>query len=75
MLISAQEFARTHSCDQDWLALMAGEQVPTWKPGQRGTYSGFPATIRRHYQNGMWEVRVPGGEVCISASNFIPEQE
>jgi hypothetical protein len=42
-------------------------------PGQRGTTSGFPATVIRHYSDGMYEVRVPGGVTCIPASDFIPE--
>lgn len=41
------------------------------KPGQTGTYSGFPATVVRHYDSNMYEVRVPGGLTCIDAGDFI----
>ncbi len=44
-------------------------------PGQKGTTSGFPATVIRHYEGSMYEVRVPGGLVCIDKSDFIPAKE
>ena len=37
-----------------------------FKPGQKVKYDGFDATIVRHYHEGMWEIRVPGGVVCVS---------
>lgn len=42
-------------------------------PGQRGAYSGFPATVVRHYDGNMYEIRVPGGLTCVDASFFVPE--
>ena len=42
------------------------------QPGQRGTYAGFAAAVVRHYDGNMYEIRVPGGLVCVSASDFIP---
>lgn len=42
--------------------------------GTTGTYSGFPATVARHY-HGMLELRVPGGLTCVDASSFIPDDE
>jgi hypothetical protein len=44
----------------------------TLTPGQRGTYSGFPATIIRHYSGNMYEIRLPGGLICTDASYFVP---
>jgi hypothetical protein len=44
----------------------------SYKQGQVGTYSGFRAVIVRHYSGTMYEVRVPGGVVCIPACDFIP---
>ncbi len=41
-------------------------------PGTRGTYSGFPATVIRHYDGNMYEIRVPGGVICADISYFIP---
>lgn len=42
------------------------------KPGQQGTYAGFPATVVRHYDGNMYEIRVPGGVTCVAAEYFIP---
>lgn len=42
------------------------------RPGQRGTYSGFAATVVRHYEGNMYEIRVPGGLTCVDAGDFIP---
>lgn len=42
--------------------------------GTTGTYSGFPATVARHY-HGMLELRVPGGLTCVDASSFIPDED
>jgi hypothetical protein len=41
-------------------------------PGTRGIYAGFPATVLRHYDGNMYEVRVPGGVTCIDIKGFIP---
>lgn len=70
----AVEFAKSHSCDPDWVQAMAdqGREAVVLSPGQRGTYSGFAATVVRHYANGMYEVRVPGGVTCISGESFVP---
>ena len=48
-----------------------------WNPehfavGQAVTYSGFRGVIVRHYHEGMWEVRLPGGVACVSGSDLIP---
>ena len=42
-------------------------------PGQTGTTSGFPATVVRQYDGNMYEVRTPGGLVCIDQSDFIAD--
>lgn len=47
--------------------------VDVLAPGTRGTYAGFPAVVVRHYDGGMYEIRVPGGLVCVSISDFILE--
>lgn len=49
--------------------------TPILVSGQRGTTSGFPATVLRHYEGSMYEVRVPGGVCCISASDFVPAKD
>lgn len=69
--MNAAEFAKTNRCDADWIAAMGSKDVRVLTAGQRGTYSGFGASVVRHYCNGMYEVRVPGGTACISASEFI----
>lgn len=43
-------------------------------PGQTGTTSGYPAKVIRRYSEGMYEVRVPGGLVCIPAEDFVPDE-
>lgn len=68
--VSAVEFAKTHACDPDWLSAMGSNTVPIFKQGQRGTTSGFAATVVRHTADGMYEVRVPGGVKCISWQEF-----
>ncbi len=40
--------------------------------GQRGTYSGFAATIIRHYDGNMYEIRLPGGVACVDVTHFVP---
>ena len=44
------------------------------KPGQTGTYAGFPASVVRHYDGNMYEIRVPGGVTCVSAADFIRDE-
>jgi len=73
--MQAAEFAKTHQCDPDWIAAMGVRDVLAFNVGQRGTYSGFSATVLRHYRNGMYEVRVPGGVACISGSDFVPANQ
>jgi len=36
--------------------------------GQRVVCGDFEATIVRHYAEGMWEVRLPGGVACVSGA-------
>lgn len=55
--VSASEFAQTHPCDPDWIALMGEKLVPVLPKGLRGTSSGYEATVVEHYRNGMYEVR------------------
>jgi hypothetical protein len=42
--------------------------------GIRGTYGGFPATIMQHYDGDMYEIRLPGGVVCVDVKDFIPSK-
>lgn len=44
-------------------------------PGQKGTTSGFKATVVRHYFENMYEVQLRSGLKCIDASEFIPEDK
>jgi len=45
---------------------------PTWfKQGQQVKYSGFDATVIRHYFDGMWEIRLPGGVSVVSGADII----
>lgn len=42
-----------------------------FKPGQHVKYGEFDAVIVRHYHEGMWEIRVPGGVTCVSGADLI----
>ena len=42
-----------------------------WAPGQAVTYGEFPATIVRHYHEGMWEIRLPGGLACVTGADIL----
>lgn len=44
----------------------------SYKQGDRVFCNGYPGAIVRHYSGGMWEVRVPGGVVCVGESEFQP---
>lgn len=72
--MTLEEFSKTHATDRDWVAIMAaeGREPIVLTPGQAGTCHGFPATVVSHYHNGMYEIRVPGGVTCVSASDFTP---
>lgn len=38
--------------------------------GQAVQCGEFKGTIVRYYHDGMWEVRLPGGVVCVSGSEL-----
>jgi len=48
------------------------ENMKNLKAGQKVTTSGFAGTIVRQYCDGMWEVRLNRGIVCVSESDIIP---
>jgi len=62
---SATEFAKTHAVDTDWVTAVGIGLVTAWKTGDRVIYSGFEGVVVRHYHNGMFEVRLPGGVSCV----------
>lgn len=39
--------------------------------GQAVIYAGFRGSIVRHYLEGMWEVRLPGGVACVSGADLV----
>lgn len=39
-----------------------------FEPGQKVICNGYPGAVVRMYSEGMVEVRLPGGVVCVSAS-------
>lgn len=39
--------------------------------GEKVTYSGFDAVVIRHYAEGMWEIRLWHGCVCVSGFDLI----
>jgi hypothetical protein len=38
--------------------------------GESVSYGDFKGSIVRHYYEGMWEVRLPGGIACVSGSQL-----
>ena len=42
-----------------------------FKQGDRVRCNGFDGAVVRRYSKGMYEVSVPGGVVCVSASELI----
>lgn len=40
--------------------------------GTQGTYGGFNATVVRHYDGNMYEIRLPGGIACVDITHFKP---
>lgn len=40
--------------------------------GQAVMHGEFRGVIVRHYHEGMWEVRLPGGVVCVSGARIVP---
>lgn len=43
-----------------------------FKPGQKIMCNGFEGVIVRHYFEGMWEVKLPGGYACVAYSCIQP---
>jgi hypothetical protein len=44
---------------------------PTYfKKGEAVVYGEFDGTIVRHYSEGMWEVRLPGGIACVTGADL-----
>lgn len=41
-----------------------------FQPGQRVYCGEFLGSVVRHYCDGMWEIRLPGGVVCVSGSDL-----
>ena len=39
--------------------------------GQRVTYAGFAAVIIRHYCEGMWEIRLASGPICVTGADIV----
>jgi hypothetical protein len=42
-----------------------------YKQGDRVRCNGYDGAIVRRYSAGMYEVRVPGGVTCVSASELV----
>lgn len=54
-------------------------ETTRYSNGDKVTYSGFPGTIVRLYEDGpiegarMYEVRLPGGVACVCGSDILPD--
>jgi len=60
-------FARTETSNEEEAKFAVGEQF-TFKPYQHVICNGYAGTVQRMYGDGMVEVRLPGGLVCVPAS-------
>jgi hypothetical protein len=54
---------------------MVDELPAYWSPdffkqGDRVKYGEIEGSIVRHYYEGMWEVRLPGGVACVSGADL-----
>lgn len=50
-------------------------ETPTQGDGSNSEETnGYPATVIRHYGEGMYEFRMPRGEVCVDISYFTAKQ-
>jgi hypothetical protein len=70
--ITAAEFAKSHDTDSNWAASMGSQTITPWQQGDAVTYSGFHGAIIRHYYNGMFEIRLPGGVACVGHHEIKP---
>jgi hypothetical protein len=52
---------------------MKTQNTFTFTVGQKVTSSGFPGVVVRQYSENMYEVRLPGGLVCVSSEDIKPE--
>ena len=43
-------------------------------PGTEGMLNGYPATVVSYYGDGMYEIRLPGGVVCVDITRFKATQ-
>ena len=41
--------------------------------GQAINYGGFRGVVVRHYFEGMWEIRLPGGPTCVSGAELTSD--
>jgi hypothetical protein len=67
--MNATQFAANHATDADWVAAMndANLNAIVWNAGDKVAYSGFAATVIRHFRNGMYEIRLASGETVVDA--------
>jgi hypothetical protein len=61
----------------DWWLNTTPSHPVYWNPshfkrGEHVMYSGYHATILRHYHEGMWEIRVTGsGYTVVSGADLV----
>jgi hypothetical protein len=46
-----------------------------FKPGTVGTTSGYRAVVIRQHNEGMVELRLQNGAVCVANCDFIPQPD
>lgn len=50
---------------------MSTTKRPTFTPGQKVTTSGFAGTVIRMYSEGMVEIKLPRGGVCVAVEDVV----
>lgn len=71
-LMHPDAFSKQFSTDADWVvAMKQAQKMPIVFPsGYAVAYSGFPAVVREHYGNGMYNVALPGGVACVAGDEL-----
>jgi hypothetical protein len=79
-MMRVESFAKTHSCDPEWVEANRGTRTPVFDSGERVLLAGSDSTapsaaaeVLRHVRNDRFMVRADGEEGVVSAALLSPE--
>jgi hypothetical protein len=72
--MKAIEFAKSHDCDKDWIDAMGDREINDLPRGTKVIYSGYQATVKRHYVNGLFEIMLDSGLTTASYSELTQQR-